>query len=175
MKINDYIACHGGPGRKSYSTCTEVMLILLNPGSACKRRDGSLEFDWLPMTDHLFSALLGHLNSMENVWVFPNPETGIPYSARNKWMHRLCGKGGVKPFGLHSIRHLTASILEKENIPLSHIQRILRHKKLTTTERYIHRLSSLRTSLMLLPIPKGTPEKTPLNPIKQIQGLRQVA
>ncbi|WP_354005684.1 tyrosine-type recombinase/integrase [Desulfofustis limnaeus] len=50
-------------------------------------------------------------------------------------MRRICAAAGVKPFGLHSIRHLTAIILVANNISLIETQQILRHKNLTTTQR----------------------------------------
>ncbi len=117
-----------------------------------KRKDGSLESDWLPMTDDLYNALLVHKQECENgEWVFPNPKADIPYLERNKWMGRLCKSAGVKKFGLHAIRHLTASILAQADVSLIDIQSILRHRKLATTERYIRRLSSLRPALRVLP------------------------
>lgn len=112
-----------------------------------KRRDGSLEFDWLPLTDRLFIELNKILSENASEWIFPNPKTGIPYLARQKWLPRLCEIAQVKRFGIHSIRHLSASILIKNKISLIDIQTILRHKKLITTERYIHRLESVRSAL----------------------------
>jgi hypothetical protein len=44
-------------------------------------------------------------------------QPSILISRKRKWMHRLCILAGVKPFGLHSIRHLTASILSERNAP----------------------------------------------------------
>jgi hypothetical protein len=41
------------------------------------------------------------------------------------------------------------------------IQSILRHKKLTTTERYIGRIDSLRPSLRVLPGLKKPPKEPP--------------
>ena len=116
-----------------------------------KRRDGTLEFDWLPMTDDLFHALLAHRETATTEWVFPDPTTGKPYQYRLHFMRRLCRRAGVKPFGFHAIRHLTASILAKANVPMVDIQRILRHKNLATTERYIRRLDDLRAALKVLP------------------------
>ena len=112
-----------------------------------KRKDGSYEYDWLPLTDRLnleFSKILAY---HDNEWCFPNPRTGIPYFERGKWFPRLCHLAQVKPFGIHSIRHLSASILIQNDIPLVDVQTILRHKKLATTERYIHRLVSVRKSM----------------------------
>lgn len=116
-----------------------------------KRRDGSLEYDWLPLTDDLYNALL-ELKQISNCeWVFPDPKTGHPYHARFQWIRKLCSMAEVKTFGLHAIRHLTASILAKHNVPMIDIQAILRHKNLSTTERYIRRLADLRPALRVLP------------------------
>lgn len=53
----------------------------------------------------------------------------------------------VKRFGLHAIRHLSVSILFKNGLSLIDIQTILRHKKTTTTERYLHRYKSVREAI----------------------------
>ncbi len=115
-----------------------------------KRKDGSLEFDWLPILDELFSLLVELHDQSVSDWVFPDPKTGLPYIARFQWMRRLCEKAGVKRFGTHGIRHLSSSILANGNVPMVDIQTILRHKNLSTTERYIKRINSLRPSLGLL-------------------------
>ncbi len=65
-------------------------------------------------------------------------------------MKRLCASAGVRPFGLHAIRHLTASILANEGVPVIVIQGILRHKKSNTTQRYLHGLSEMKTALQTL-------------------------
>ena len=56
----------------------------------------------------------------------------------------------MRPFGLHAIRHLTASILANEGVPLIAIQAILRHKSMHVTQRYLHQLKELRSSLKVL-------------------------
>lgn len=115
-----------------------------------KRRDGTLEYDWLPLTPELRAALQRLHQKQESDWVFPEPETGKPYLYRQHFMRRLCMKAGVKPFGFHAIRHLTASILAKEDVSMIDIKGVLRHRNLATTERYITRLSSLRPALQVL-------------------------
>lgn len=115
-----------------------------------KRRDGSIECDWLPITESLMVLLQEWKKSASREWVFPDPETGQPYRCRRRWMKGLCKRAGVKEFGLHGIRHLTASILMQADVPLIDIKDILRHKNISTTERYIHRLKSLRGSLSVL-------------------------
>ncbi|MEJ2726433.1 MAG: tyrosine-type recombinase/integrase [Deltaproteobacteria bacterium] len=80
-----------------------------------KRSDGTLEYDWLPMTEELFDTLLFHRQKASTEWVFPEPDTGKPYRSRRTWMRALCKKAEVKAFGTHAIRHLTASILAQGN------------------------------------------------------------
>ena len=70
-----------------------------------KRKDGSMEYDWLPMTNELHDRLVEHRQATESEWVFLNPETEQPFRERKRWMKALCRKAGVKPFGLHAIRH----------------------------------------------------------------------
>ena len=115
-----------------------------------KRRDGSMEYNWLPMTDDLYGALLDQRQSATTKWVFPNPETKEPYDNRRKWLKSLCEQAEVKPFGLHGIRHLTASILAQKGVPVIDIQEILRHKNINTTQRYLHQINSLRKALKVL-------------------------
>ncbi|MCI5157104.1 MAG: site-specific integrase, partial [Candidatus Electrothrix sp. AUS1_2] len=50
-------------------------------------------------------------------------------------------------FGIHSIRHLSASILIRNKVSLIDVQTVLRHKNMTTTQRYVHRLESVRSAL----------------------------
>lgn len=111
-----------------------------------KRKGGSEHSDWLPLTDRLADELSRHLLTISGPWLFPDPKTGEPYVSRQKWLPRLCEKAAVKPFGLHGIRHLAASILVNSGVALSLVQRILRHQKVTTTERYVHCLVDVRNA-----------------------------
>lgn len=139
-----------------------------------KRRDGTLEYDWLPMTKELHEALLRLSQQQQGEWVFPEPETGMPYLYRQHFMRRLCQRAGVKPFGFHAIRHLTASILAKSNVPMIDIKEILRHRNLATTERYIKRLSSLRPSMQVLSSGYNYHLEPPNQPPTKKKELRQM-
>ncbi|MGR0481835.1 MAG: tyrosine-type recombinase/integrase [Candidatus Electronema sp. V4] len=112
-----------------------------------KRKDGSQQYDWLPLTDRLHNALSEHLAATSGPWVFLDPRSGLPYVYRQKWLDRLCRKAETEPFGLHGIRHLSASILIKAKVSLLDVQAILRHTNLTTTQRYVHRLESVRKAI----------------------------
>lgn len=119
-----------------------------------KREGGHKEYDWLPMTPDLRQALMGWLqerlkmstHDKEHVYVcldqtpFCEKYYGQPFIHRQHLMERLCKKAKVKPFGFHSIRHLTASILYKKGYTLAIIQAILRHANPNTTAKYIRSL-----------------------------------
>ncbi len=62
---------------------------------------------------------------------------GGPFSERRHLMKRLCGKAGVKPFGFHAIRHIASTSIYRNGNNASVVQRILRHKSPTTTNRYL--------------------------------------
>lgn len=116
-----------------------------------KRKDGTKEFDWLPMTSELRKTLMGWWQQRpikESPYVFVclnrenfcEPYFGKPFKNRQHFMKKLCARAGVKPFGFHAIRHLTASILYHKGYDVSVIQSILRHKSPTTTNRYLRSL-----------------------------------
>lgn len=118
-----------------------------------KRQDGSMEYEWLPMTDELYRTLLDHRQQAVNEWVFVQPSGRFqhkPYTENRGFPQNLCRKAGITPFGCHAIRHLTASILANNNVPMIAIQQILRHKKLATTERYVRGMEPIRPHLEIL-------------------------
>jgi integrase len=116
-----------------------------------KTKDGSVRADWIPMTDELKEILQAWRENRphkKSEYVFnvledsPSPlyKAGDPYKFRQHLMKRLCELAGVKRFGFHAIRHLSASILYRAGIPISDIQRILRHQRPTTTDLYLQSL-----------------------------------
>lgn len=121
-----------------------------------KRKGGTKEFDWLPMTTELKQTLIQWWQQRplkESPYVFVCLDDrpccdiyyGRPYKNRQQFMRRLCKRVGVKRFGFHAIRHLTASILYHKGYDLSVIQSILRHKSPTTTNRYLRSLGLEKT------------------------------
>ncbi len=57
-------------------------------------------------------------------------------------MKQLCEKAGVKRFGFHAIRHHVAMILEDSGkATFREIQKMLRHQRPTTTDKYLEGLS----------------------------------
>ncbi len=133
-----------------------------------KRLGGNLEFDLLPMTKVLKEAFLWWKENIpikDAVHVFLCLEEqnfcrevyGQPFKHRQHFMRKLCERAKVKPFGFHSIRHLTASTLYKLGYTVADIQTVLRHQSATTTAKYIKSLGieSIRPALEALSQQKG--------------------
>lgn len=135
----------------------------------CKRIGGDREYDELPLTNALMDMFAEKYDMSQSGgsggYVFVNQVTGRPYVARQRWIGNLCFRAGVKEFGYHAIRHLTASYLAAQGVPVVDIKDILRHRSMLTTQRYLRRLSSLRESIVCLDdmgivkTPQPTPQK----------------
>lgn len=116
-----------------------------------KRKGANLEYDWLPMTQELREALMWWWENRpikDNPYIFLCLEKtpfcqeyyGQPFRYRLQFMRRLCDRAGVKRFGFHAIRHLSASILYNLGYEPAVMQTILRHKNPSTTDRYLKSL-----------------------------------
>lgn len=113
-----------------------------------KRRGGGLESDWIPMYSGLEDILREQLREKPfQTYIFEVPPGRSPEKYKRHMMPRLCKKAGVKPFGFHSIRHLSASILDGQGVPISVVQSILRHKNLTVTSGYLQSLRGVKADL----------------------------
>ena len=71
-----------------------------------------------------------------------------PFQDRKKIMRSLCSKAGVKYFRFHALRHFGASVLERANVPIGSIQRILGHENRSTTEIYLHSIGEAEREAM---------------------------
>ncbi|TVM16441.1 site-specific integrase [Oceanidesulfovibrio indonesiensis] len=118
-----------------------------------KRENGSMEADWIPMTDALFDVLLEHRQNSTGEWVFVQQEgrnKGRQIKEYRGFPKELCKKAEVKPFDNHGIRHLTASVLARNSVPQVVIKNILRHKSLRMSDRYVHGPEDMRPYLGVL-------------------------
>jgi len=71
-----------------------------------------------------------------------------PYQHRKDLMATLCHRAGVRHFGFHALRHFGASVLERANVPIGSIQRLLGHESRTTTEIYLHSIGEAEREAM---------------------------
>jgi len=104
-----------------------------------KARSSNVSARRVPITQ----ALKGILDNLPRTseYVFTNPRTGGRYDNRIKLIKGLCRRAGVKVFSAHNLRHLGASILVDQNIPLSDIQLLLGHTRVTTTAVYVQSIN----------------------------------
>jgi len=54
----------------------------------------------------------------------------------------------VRYFRFHALRHFGASVLERANVPIGSIQRLLGHKNRTTTQIYLHSIGEAEREAM---------------------------
>jgi integrase len=113
-----------------------------------KRSGGGMEYDWLPMTGELSRVLLAHKENpdTDKTLLFVRRD-GRRYMTRPGFIYRLCDRAGVKRFGYHGIRHLSASMMAQHGMSIPGIQTVLRHKTPMTTALYLHRLGALKQDL----------------------------
>ena len=72
-------------------------------------------------------------------WVFPNSETGKPYTTISRVWYRLRKKAGLNDkVRIHDLRHSFASALSKANIPAAEISLLLSHADGRSVGRYLH-------------------------------------
>lgn len=67
---------------------------------------------------------------------------GKPYGYRSKFLKNACKKAKVKEFAYHNLRHYGASLLADAGVPITTIQFLLGHEKVTTTDIYLQAIST---------------------------------
>jgi len=71
----------------------------------------------------------------------PGPFYGQPFKDRRRFLEALCKRAGVKVFKYHAMRRFVGSILaDKHKVSAKAIQKVLRHKKLSTAEKYLKKI-----------------------------------
>lgn len=119
-----------------------------------RKRNGGLEYDWLPMTYELHAEMVQWVErrishstpNKSNLFVCLDERPcndqyyGQPFIQRRHIMAKWCKRADVKPFGWHAIRHLTAHVLYLAGYPANHIQEVLRHRLASTTNIYLRSL-----------------------------------
>jgi site-specific recombinase XerD len=102
-------------------------------------------------------------------WLFPSASDQQPLCAGSvqRLFHRVRARAGIdKPATMHTLRHSFATHLLEAGVDILTVQRILGHRQLSTTARYLHlrsdHLRRLPSLLELLPVPTPPPVPAPL-------------
>jgi integrase len=144
-------------------TVCAILLFLLNTGA---RRMEAIQAKWvdvdlenrlwkipaannkskrpksLPLNDSAMQILQGLESKGTNPYLFPNPQTGLPYSGIMRVWYRLRKKAGLDPdMRVHDLRACLAERLLSAGQSLFLVQKLLGHQDPRTTLRYA-RLSS---------------------------------
>jgi len=112
----------------------------------------------MPMNDELYDSLRWWYKNRphkESPMVFVSTAKncrGKPIQHKRHFMETLCKRAEVQAFGFHALRRYVASVLaDTHKVSAKTIQRILIHKHVTTTERYIQTINTdLRATMDLL-------------------------
>jgi len=115
-----------------------------------KNRSSTMEYVTLPMVPDLRSVLVEQMSWLDSIDCFSvggpvfiqtgKRSLGRAITDNRGFPQELCRLAGVKPFGCHGIRGLTATTLARRGIPVTAVQAILRHAKLTTTDKYVRKM-----------------------------------
>lgn len=120
-----------------------------------KRHAGNLEPGLLPMSQHLRSVLLARKErpGTHQIFVFCGRD-GKQFTKNSVrlWFPSLCSAAQISPpFTAHALRHWFATMLkDSRRANPFQIQNALRHKNLSTTEKYLHELSIDRSIANIL-------------------------
>ena len=123
-----------------------------------KKKGGHLTPRKVPMTQKLFEVLSRRYENRakDKPWVFwqrywdrkKKEWVEGPYQDRKSIMKTLCKNTKVRYFRFHALRHLGASVLDRANVNLGSIQRLLGHENRTTTEIYLHSIGEAEQEAM---------------------------
>lgn len=94
---------------------------------------------YVPLSDSALVLLRQRqLEAGQSGWIFPNPETGKPYSNIHyawDWARRRAGLEGLR---IHDLRHSFASFAINAGRSLYEVQQLLGHRSSAMTQRYAH-------------------------------------
>jgi integrase len=94
----------------------------------------------LPLSREVVMKLKSIREVGDSEWVFPNNKgTGPVYKPKSFWKVTR-GALGLNDVRLHDLRHTYASAALEAGIEIERVSKILNHKSIATTQRYVHLL-----------------------------------
>jgi len=93
----------------------------------------------IPVNESLYQELLKAKNmNGRSRFVFPNPETGQPYTEVKKSFKNACRKAMIDDMRFHDLRHTFATRLVESGVDLITVRDLLGHFSVRITQRYTH-------------------------------------
>ena len=103
-----------------------------------KSKNGSPRKVFLNETSKAVLQDLRENSDLRNLFVFPNPRTGKPYTCIHHAWEIARTKAGLPQLRIHDLRHSFASALVNKGIAIYDVQHLLGHQSIKTTQRYAH-------------------------------------
>ncbi len=93
----------------------------------------------IPINDDLLNEflVLERLNC-GNLYLFPNPKTGLPYTEVKKSFKSACKRAGIEGLRFHDLRHTFATRLIQSGVDIITVRDLLGHFSVRVTQRYTH-------------------------------------
>jgi integrase len=93
----------------------------------------------IPINRCLFAELVkAKRGNRASEYIFPNPESGLPYTQVRRSFKNACQKAGVKELRFHDLRHTFATRLIESGADLITVRDLLGHFSVRVTQRYTH-------------------------------------
>jgi integrase len=92
------------------------------------------------ITNPMNNTLLEMLKSMprKSPYVFPNPNTGKPYTTIKTAFTAACRRAGIKGLRFHDLRHTALTRVAERGANAFDVQRLAGHADIRTTQRYVN-------------------------------------
>ena len=89
----------------------------------------------IPMNDVVFNLLKekSKVRNLNNDRIFP-----FSIGVLEPHFRKVCSEAGISNLHIHDLRHSFASKLIEKGVDVSIVQKLLNHKNLTMTQRYLH-------------------------------------
>jgi len=93
----------------------------------------------VPLSDEAFQVLLAlREKKFSDTYIFPNPDTGLPYVTIFHTWNRCRRAAGLADVRIHDLRHSFASALINNGMTIYDVKEALGHSNIVTTQRYSH-------------------------------------
>ena len=93
----------------------------------------------IPVNEYLYQVLLkAKCENGKSRFVFPNPETELPYTEVKKSFKSACERAGIDDLRFHDLRHTFATRLLESGVDLITVRDLLGHFSVRVTQRYTH-------------------------------------
>jgi integrase len=104
----------------------------------------------IPMTRKLHAALVAHRHLRGPRVLYREDGNTLTSRVARNWLNSVQHRAGLRPTGLHILRHSFCSHLAMRGAPTKAIQELAGHQQLSTTQRYMHLAPSAREGAIRL-------------------------